>query len=85
MDENNPFSEQKKIPLSQIVPMAPFTPKSNTKLRSALHFRYKNKKNDNTFILEKKCNIIIIFIKYVIYNSFLKTVIVGTAASRVVY
>ena len=26
--------------LVTIVPMAPFTPKSTTKLRSALHFRY---------------------------------------------
>ena len=79
------FQNKKRSHLVTIVPMAPFTPKSNTKLRSALHFRYKNKKNDNTFTLEKKCNIIIIFIKYVIYNSFLKTVIVGIAASRVVY
>ena len=40
----------------------------------------KNKKNKNTFISEKKCNIIIIFIKYVTYNSFLETAIMGSAA-----
>ena len=37
----------------------------------------------NTFISEKKCNIIIIFIKYVTYNYFLETAIMefmGTAA-----
>ena len=39
---------------------------------------YKNEnKNKNTFISEKKCNIIIIFIKYVTYNSFLETAIMG--------
>ena len=34
-----------------------------------------NKKNKNTFISEKKYNIISIFIKYVTYNSFLETAI----------
>ena len=41
---------------------------------------YLEKKNKNTFISEKKCNIIIIFIKYVTYNSFLETAIMGSAA-----
>ena len=41
----------------------------------------KNKnKNKNTFISEKECNIIIIFTKYVTYNSFLETAIMGSAA-----
>ena len=40
MDENHSLSEYNKIPLGHnIVPMAPFTPKSTSKLRSALHFR----------------------------------------------
>ena len=30
MDENDPLSEQNKIPLGHIVPMAPFTPKSTS-------------------------------------------------------
>ena len=38
------------------------------------------KQYKNTFISEKKCIIIIIFIKYVTYNSFLETAIMGTAA-----
>ena len=45
-----------------------------------LILKNKNKKNKNTFISEKKCNIIIIFIKYVTYNSFLETAIMGSAA-----
>ena len=40
MDENDPLSEQNKIPLVTIAPIAPFIPKSTSKLRSALHFRY---------------------------------------------
>ena len=41
MDENDSLSEYIKIPLGHtIVPMAPFTPKSTSKLRSALHFNY---------------------------------------------
>ena len=40
MDENDPLSELKKIPLGHNRTMAPFTPKSTSKLRSALHFRY---------------------------------------------
>ena len=46
-------------------------------------FKNKNKKNKNknTFISEKKCNVIIIFIKYVTYNYFLETAIMGTAAN----
>ena len=46
---------------------------------SSRHVLNKNK-NKNTFISEKKCNIIIIFIKYVTYNSFLETAIMGSAA-----
>ena len=42
--------------------------------------RLYEKKKKNTFISEKKCNIIIIFIKYVTYNSFLETAIMGSAA-----
>ena len=43
--------------------------------------KWMNKnKNKNTFISEKKYNIIIIFIKYIAYNSFLETAIMGTAA-----
>ena len=37
MDENNSLSEYIKIPLGH---NAPFTPKSTSKLRSALHFSY---------------------------------------------
>ena len=40
MDENDTLSELNKIALVTIVPMAPVTPKSTSKLRSALHFRY---------------------------------------------
>ena len=44
MDENNPLSRSIRMKLRShlvtIVPMAPFTPKSTSKLRSALHFRY---------------------------------------------
>ena len=40
MDEIDPLSESNRIPLVTIVPIAPFTPKSSSKLRSALHFRY---------------------------------------------
>ena len=44
MDENYPLSELNNIPLShnhkKLLKMAPFTPKSTSKLRSALHFRY---------------------------------------------
>ena len=40
MDENDALSEYNKIPLVTIVPVAPFTPKSTSKLRSALHIRY---------------------------------------------
>ena len=36
MDENDSLSEYNKF---AIVPVAPFTPKSTSKLRSALHFR----------------------------------------------
>ena len=37
MDENDPLSELNTIPLGHtIAPMAPFTPKSISKLRSAL-------------------------------------------------
>ena len=46
---------------------------------SIIYHKNKNK-NKNTFISEKKYNIIIIFIKYVTYNSFLETAIMGTAA-----
>ena len=42
---------------------------------------YKNKNKSNyIFIPEKKCNIIIIFIKYVTNNYFLETAIMGTPA-----
>ena len=40
MDENDPLSEQIRSHFATIVPMAPFTPKSTSKLRSVLHFRY---------------------------------------------
>ena len=43
MDKNDSLSEYNKIPLVTIVPMAPFTPKSTSKLRSALialQFKY---------------------------------------------
>ena len=43
MDENDTLSKYNKIPSHNqvtIVPMAPFTPKSTSKLRSALHIRY---------------------------------------------
>ena len=41
MDENVSLSEYNKIPLGHNrTNMAPFTPKSTSKLRSALHFRY---------------------------------------------
>ena len=40
MDENDLLSEYNKIPLVTIAPMAPFTLKSTSKLRSVLHFRY---------------------------------------------
>ena len=40
MDKNVPLSEYNKILIGHIVPMAPFTPKSTSKLRAALHFRY---------------------------------------------
>ena len=41
MDENDTLSEYNNIShLATIVPMAPFTPKSTSKLRSALHIRY---------------------------------------------
>ena len=40
MNENDSLSEYNKIPLGTIVSMAPFTPKSTLKLRSALHSRY---------------------------------------------
>ena len=40
MDKNDPLSEYNKIPLVTITPMAPFTSKSTSKLRFALHFRY---------------------------------------------
>ena len=45
---------------------------------------YKNN-NKNTFISKKKYNIIIIFIKYKTYNSFLETAIMGTVAYHVGY
>ena len=45
-----------------------------------LKIRENKNKNKNTFISEKKYNIIIIFVKYVTYNSFLETTIMGTAA-----
>ena len=40
MDENDALSEYKRSRLVTIVPVAPFTPKSTSKLRSALHIRY---------------------------------------------
>ena len=40
MDENGSLFENNKIPLGHIVPMAPLTAKSTSKLISALHFRY---------------------------------------------
>ena len=40
MNENDSLCEYIKIPLVTIVPMAPFTPKSTSKFRSALHFSY---------------------------------------------
>ena len=40
MDENDSLTEYIKIPLVTIVPMAPFTLKPTSKLRSALHFSY---------------------------------------------
>ena len=38
-DENDPLSELIRSHLVTIVPMAPFTSKSTSKLRSDLHFR----------------------------------------------
>ena len=40
MDENDPLSEYNKIPLVHNRTMAPFTPKSTSKLGAALHIRY---------------------------------------------
>ena len=43
MHENDSLSEYNKIPLGHnrtVVPMAAFTAKTTSKLRSALHFRY---------------------------------------------
>ena len=40
MDENDPLSKKIRSHLVTIVQTTPFTPKSTTKLRSALHFRY---------------------------------------------
>ena len=40
MDENDLLSEENKILLVTIVSMAPLIPRSTSKLRSALHFRY---------------------------------------------
>ena len=40
MDENHALSECNKIPLGPNRTKAPFTPKSTSKLRSALHIRY---------------------------------------------
>ena len=40
MDENDSLSEYNKIPLGHNQSMAPFTPISTSKLRSALHIRY---------------------------------------------
>ena len=41
MDKNYSLSEYNKIPLGHNrIRMAPFTPKSTSKLRSALHIRY---------------------------------------------
>ena len=42
MDENDALSEYNKIPLShnRTNGATPFTPKSTSKLRSALHIRY---------------------------------------------
>ena len=34
----------------------------------------------NNFISEKKCNIIIMFVKYITYSYFLETAVTGTAA-----
>ena len=43
MDENDPYYPNKiRSHLVTIVPMAPFTPKSTSKLRSALHLRYSS-------------------------------------------
>ena len=40
MDENNALAKYNKIPLGHNRPMAPFTPKSTSTLRSALHIGY---------------------------------------------
>ena len=40
MDENDSLSEYIKTHLVTIIPIALFTPKSTSKLRSALHFSY---------------------------------------------
>ena len=40
MDENNALSDTIRSHMVIIVPKTPFTPKSTSKLRSALHFRY---------------------------------------------
>ena len=40
MDENDPLTEKRRSRLVTIVPMVSFIPKSTSKLRSALHFRY---------------------------------------------
>ena len=43
MDENNQYLNNIRSHLVTIVPMAPFTPKLSSKLRSALHFRIFDK------------------------------------------
>ena len=40
MDENDPYPNKIRSRMVTIAPMAPFTPKSTSKLRSVLHFRH---------------------------------------------
>ena len=61
-----------------------WNPLSSHRINGQCDIFGKNK-NKNTFISEKKYNIIIIFIMYVTYNSFLETAIMGTAAQHVGY
>ena len=47
MDENDPLFEDTKIPLGHNRASVVFTPKSTSRLRSALHFRYSIVKTRN--------------------------------------
>ena len=40
MDTNDPLSKNNKFPLGHKRPMSPFTPKSTSRLKSIVNFRY---------------------------------------------